>query len=155
MAEGARLESVYTLTAYRGFESLSLRQIQNNRPCGGFFVCEGESGFDEKPTGSTKRQDSRLAQRASAARRARAMDGPSVSLDRSQIQNNRPCGGFFVCEGESGFDEKPTGSTKRQDSRLAQRASAARRARAMDGPSVSLDRSQIQNNRPCGGFFVY
>ena len=96
MAEGARLESVYTLTAYRGFESLSLRQIQNNRPCGGFFVCEGESGFDEKPKGSTKRQDSRLAQRASAARRARAMDGPSVSLDRSQIQNNRPCGGCFV-----------------------------------------------------------
>ncbi len=37
MAEGARLESVYTAT-YRGFESLSLRQIQNNRPCGGFFV---------------------------------------------------------------------------------------------------------------------
>ena len=27
MAEGARLESVYTLIAYRGFESLSLRQI--------------------------------------------------------------------------------------------------------------------------------
>ncbi len=37
MAEGARLESVYTAT-YRGFESLSLRQIQKNRPCGGFFV---------------------------------------------------------------------------------------------------------------------
>ena len=28
MAEGARLESVYTFVAYRGFESLSLRQIQ-------------------------------------------------------------------------------------------------------------------------------
>ena len=28
MAEGARLESVYTLIAYRGFESLSLRQIR-------------------------------------------------------------------------------------------------------------------------------
>ena len=27
MAEGARLESVYTFIAYRGFESLSLRQI--------------------------------------------------------------------------------------------------------------------------------
>ena len=31
MAEGARLESVYTFIAYRGFESLSLRQIQRNR----------------------------------------------------------------------------------------------------------------------------
>ena len=28
MAEGARLESVYTLIAYRGFESLSLRHFQ-------------------------------------------------------------------------------------------------------------------------------
>ena len=30
MAEGARLESVYTFIAYRGFESLSLRQIYTN-----------------------------------------------------------------------------------------------------------------------------
>ena len=30
MAEGARLESVYTLIAYRGFESLRLRQILAN-----------------------------------------------------------------------------------------------------------------------------
>ena len=28
MVEGARLESVYTLKAYRGFESLPLRQIE-------------------------------------------------------------------------------------------------------------------------------
>lgn len=32
MVERARLESVYTLIAYRGFESLSLRQVN-----GGFF----------------------------------------------------------------------------------------------------------------------
>ena len=32
MAEGARLESVYTLIAYRGFESLSLRQIIDKAP---------------------------------------------------------------------------------------------------------------------------
>ena len=31
MAEGARLESVYTLIAYRGFESLSLRQFDYAR----------------------------------------------------------------------------------------------------------------------------
>ena len=29
MVESARLESVYTLIAYRGFESLRLRQINN------------------------------------------------------------------------------------------------------------------------------
>ena len=42
MAEGARLESVYALTAYRGFESLSLRQ-NNKPPQGGFLLArEGE-----------------------------------------------------------------------------------------------------------------
>ena len=39
-AEGARLESVYTLIAYRGFESLSLRHILRLSLCfyRGFFV---------------------------------------------------------------------------------------------------------------------
>ena len=39
VVEGARLESVYRLIAYRGFESRSLRQIQHTskpRPCGVF-----------------------------------------------------------------------------------------------------------------------
>ncbi len=31
MVEGARLESVYTVTPYRGFESLPLRQINGAR----------------------------------------------------------------------------------------------------------------------------
>ena len=40
MAEGARLESVYTVTPYRGFESLSLRQIKKGaiRPLSLFAV---------------------------------------------------------------------------------------------------------------------
>ena len=47
MVEGARLEIVYTLTAYRGFESLSLRQSKDRNkpkspraalPCGFFVV---------------------------------------------------------------------------------------------------------------------
>ncbi len=37
MVEGARLESVYTLTAYQGFESLLLRHTQSHPPLGGFF----------------------------------------------------------------------------------------------------------------------
>ena len=37
MVEGARLESVYTLKAYRGFESLSLRQIKHNPQWGVMF----------------------------------------------------------------------------------------------------------------------
>ena len=43
MAEGARLESVYTLIAYRGFESLSLRQIPKPRDAG-LFVSVGPHG---------------------------------------------------------------------------------------------------------------
>ena len=38
MAEGARLESVYTFIAYRGFESLSLRQILKGPVLRGFLV---------------------------------------------------------------------------------------------------------------------
>mgnify|MGYP006876804830 CR=1 FL=1 len=46
MAEGARLESVYTAT-YRGFESLSHRQTKKPRQRRGFFVWLG--GVDENP----------------------------------------------------------------------------------------------------------
>ncbi len=41
MAEGARLESVYALIAYRGFESLSLRQIKKAPPKAGPFLFGG------------------------------------------------------------------------------------------------------------------
>ncbi len=47
MAEGARLESVYTLIAYRGFESLSLRQ--NTNPAFAGFLFLDRRGFDENP----------------------------------------------------------------------------------------------------------
>ena len=39
MVEGARLESVYRLIAYRGFESLSLRQMRKGPAmCGAFYL---------------------------------------------------------------------------------------------------------------------
>ena len=39
MAEGAPLLREYTLIAYRGFESLLLRQLETKRlPCGGVFI---------------------------------------------------------------------------------------------------------------------
>ncbi len=37
MAEGARLESVYTVTPYRGFESLSLRQLPSPHNLPGYL----------------------------------------------------------------------------------------------------------------------
>ena len=44
VVEGARLESVYTLTGYRGFESLPLRQ-KIKGPCMGPFVFFGCGGL--------------------------------------------------------------------------------------------------------------
>ena len=48
VAERARLESVYTLIAYRGFESLSLRHIHKKTgPSGLFFYgCGAEAGLE-------------------------------------------------------------------------------------------------------------
>lgn len=42
VVEGARLEIVCTPKGYRGFESLSIRHLQKNTPCGCFFVNDEE-----------------------------------------------------------------------------------------------------------------
>jgi len=44
VAEGARLESVYTPKAYREFESLRLRKLTENLASPGFFILGG-GGF--------------------------------------------------------------------------------------------------------------
>ncbi len=41
VAEGARLESVYTPKAYREFESLRLRKLTENLASPGFFIGDG------------------------------------------------------------------------------------------------------------------
>ena len=43
MAEGARLESVYTVTPYRGFESLPLRQMKKRALVARFLFGAGEA----------------------------------------------------------------------------------------------------------------
>ena len=53
MAEGAPLLRAYTLIAYRGFESLLLRQKPKGSRMGPFWFL-GDGGVDE-PSGSTKR----------------------------------------------------------------------------------------------------
>ena len=59
MAEGARLESVYTAT-YRGFESLPHRQIKEKSPVArqGSFLLSGSQWSVRTLVGSTKWQDS-------------------------------------------------------------------------------------------------
>ena len=47
MVEGARLESVYAVTPYRGFESLSLRQTKN--PASAGFLVWSSERYQENP----------------------------------------------------------------------------------------------------------
>ena len=85
MAEGARLESVYTET-YRGFESLPHRHIlEERRPRASFFICESQSylsGFPLTAAGAyfivNVLVSVPLKQCASINRRAKASDVPST-----------------------------------------------------------------------------
>ncbi len=78
MAEGARLESVYTFIAYRGFESLSLRQIQKDHLLGGFFVSEGKERGDENPDSTKSSGTIWHCRRHRVAARAGARGNPSI-----------------------------------------------------------------------------
>ena len=51
MVEGARLEIVYTVTPYRGFESPPLRQRRKAHPCGG-LLSSLEGGIEASRLGS-------------------------------------------------------------------------------------------------------
>ena|GEM_PF-4884423 len=88
MAEGARLESVYALTAYRGFESLSLRQ-NNKPPFGGFLLArEGEKPRRVRAERFSARQ---RRSETTATRRAKAKPDSSLS---AKITN--PLSGVFI-----------------------------------------------------------
>ena len=81
MVEGARLESVYTLTRIEG-SNPSLSAIIKKAPLGAFLII-GPSGIEPSilnEWGSTKRQDGVLDAGFAGARRERAMDGPNQSL---------------------------------------------------------------------------
>ena len=81
--EGARLESVCTLIAYRGFESLSLRTILKIAPAGLFLVLNGEGfepdqkGFDKSANKS--RFGRRLVKTAPEGRVPEVRVNPSLS----------------------------------------------------------------------------
>ena len=72
MAEGAPLLRVYTLIAYRGFESLSLRHIKEPDACRVFYVRRLR---DENPTEGSISCETTDNER-SEARRVQA--GPSL-----------------------------------------------------------------------------
>ena len=93
MAEGARLESVYTAT-YRGFESLPHRQIkQKALSQDGAFCFSGswQSGLYPVSTGGWT---SPLGQ-PKAARRASARDGASQSRPSTKLE--KPTSGSVFC----------------------------------------------------------
>ena len=98
MAEGARLESVYTAT-YRGFESLPHRQIEKPTSGSVFFIWA--TVFPDTMEGENPRRvrAERLAvmngQRP--PRRGEPRSG-KLSLPHRQIIKNRPQGRFFAFE---------------------------------------------------------
>jgi hypothetical protein len=57
VVEGARLESVYTVTPYRGFESLSLRHIKQKAPIGSLLFYMARGGFGENPSVRQNRRE--------------------------------------------------------------------------------------------------
>ena len=85
MVEGARLESVYTLTRIEG-SNPSLSAIIKKAPLGAFLII-GHIGIEASildKRGSTKRQDGVLDAGFAGARRERDMDGPNQSLSLRQ-----------------------------------------------------------------------
>ena len=71
MAEGAPLLRVYTLIAYRGFESLSLRHIQRTRRLSGFLclVVRDENPIEGSISCETTDNESSEARRVQAGPR--------------------------------------------------------------------------------------
>ncbi len=162
MAEGARLESVYTAT-YRGFESLPHRQIIRNRPQGRFFCiwwhnntrCRWREG--ENPRRVRAEQLAAMNGRR-PPRRGEPRSGES-SLPHRQIIKNRPQGRFFCiwwhnntrCRWREG--EKPRRVRAEQLAAMnGQRP--PRRGEPRSGES-SLPHRQIIKSRPQGRFFAF
>ncbi len=108
MAEGARLESVYTLIAYRGFESLSPPDTKNPAYAG-FFVSVAEIGLMQDPVRSTRvrslGRDSPGRRRRRRRPQGEGQDGPSQSLSNAFA-------GFFVSVAEIGLMQDPVRSTR-------------------------------------------
>ena len=92
MVEGARLESVYTAT-YRGFESLLLRQNQNQNQglLGPFFGFDGAGGVDE-PSGSTTSAHGRVWTRSPWVERPVRVRAPLESILLSVNLKSAPQG---------------------------------------------------------------
>ena len=57
VVEGARLESVYTVIPYRGFESLSLRHIKQKAPIGSLLFYPEQGSFGENPSVRQNRRE--------------------------------------------------------------------------------------------------
>jgi hypothetical protein len=95
VAEGAPLLRVYTLIAYRGFESLSLRHIQRTRRLSGFLCLVVR---DENPIEGSISCETTDNERSEARR---VQKGPSlfelIPLSPPYLKNPTLVG-FFMCE---------------------------------------------------------
>ena len=165
MAEGARLESVYTAT-YRGFESLPHRHIQRKSlyASTGFFVLyrAAPGGMRSLDPGSTTGAASGTVCEPCelTARRVRP-SGPNQSLPHRHIQRKSlyESTGFFVLyrDDPGGMRSLDTGSTTGAASGTVCEPCelTARRVRP-SGPNQSLPHRHIQRKSlyASTGFFV-
>ena len=79
MVEGARLESVYTLIAYRGFESLPHRHSKKPGLCPGFSF-RGGKGENPRRVRAERISARQRRNAETAARRAKAIGLSNPSL---------------------------------------------------------------------------
>ncbi len=105
MAEGARLESVYTLIAYRGFESLPLRQTQKGPLVGPFFVCGTKWPFEPEEIKMVVRRSGRRPRRTSP-RSGGGPKGEGVArvIPPSPPNKRAPFLGVLLFVGSVGFE---------------------------------------------------
>ena len=162
MAEGARLESVYTAT-YRGFESPPHRHIQDESSyeSTGFFLLYSPDRGDENPRPGVDNwrqpvgQTERAANRLPAGRAKRVNPPPHRHIqDESSYEST----GFFLLYSPDRGDEnprpgvdnwrQPVGQTERAANRLP-----AGRAKRVNSPLTDIFKMRARTK--VRAFFFY
>ena len=146
MAEGARLESVYTAT-YRGFESPPHRHIRDESlyaSTGSFLLYSPQGGMRTPDRGSTTGNaswtDRARSKRAAPQGRAKRVNPPSPPYFK---KSSYACTGFFFACGTRRGDENPRPGFDNWRSQLdrpraCERAAPQGRAKRVNPPLTAI-----------------
>ncbi len=145
MAEGARLESVYTAT-YRGFESPPHRHIRDESlyaSTGSFLLYSPQGGMRTPDQGSTTGNaswtDRARSKRAAPQGRAKRVNPPSPPYFK---KSSYACTGFFFACGTRWGDENPRPGFDNWRSQL-DRLRACERAAPTKTPGAFLNNACV------------